>query len=785
MRIRTILMASLLAAVLAFLFVGRAGAHSILVSSNPPSGAKLAVAPTTVQMTFSEGVEPAFSSFIVIDRTRKHFEAGAATIDRVGGVATVPLQPNLAPGDYVVQWKVVSVVDGHLTRGSFAFNIQAAPGAPTSLPAPPITGTTGTPPAPEPTVDAGSFLPPSDQGSGGESAAPGVLDVAVRWLGTLLAAFLAGGAFFRLLIMPGALALLPAGPADRAAARNRLDTRFLYAGVIAAVLLLLALGAELVLQAVRATETDVFAVFGQQGVLSAVLASSFGVSLEVRAIAVFVALLLLVVALLTRNFGSWLWALLVLLGAAYFWAQVGSAHATALSEEPTAGILQALAPASNLLHLLATAAWIGGILYFVVILLPVLRGLADNSRGALLRETITRFSQMALVTVPLVALSGTVIYLAEQPSVESTLNTGYGREVLIKVGLLFVLMIPASYNLRKVGPGLVRLRDKAGPALQALAAGFRRSIRWEALLVSVVLVFSALLTLSAPATDPSAYAVNAPTPVALTSPAAGTPLSTPTKQVAEATATSAPPSTLTLTQTVRGVDVTLTITHSIVEDELHVKLRGPKGPIVACGPTPGPDDDCALSVKLTLTELTDNSSQTVDALDDGQGGFAVPAGPYLPFDDTWQVVATVRRYNQPEDVRAAYRYVLNGSTMTGKVSDYVNVDVATDPSPPRSGQMQLIFHLTDNNGQPVNDATIAVQGIMPTHGHITEVQQMANSAGTYTANLLMPMSGGWTVELTISRPGHDTVVSEVSLDLATSDYDLTPYPSPNAPTSAP
>ena len=334
MRIRTILLASLLAAVVAFLFVGRAGAHSILVSSNPPSGAKLPVAPTTVQMTFSEGVEPAFSSFVVIDRTRKHFEAGAPTIDRISGMATVPLQPNLAPGDYVVQWKVVSVVDGHLTRGSFAFNIQAAPGAPTSLPTTPIAGTTGTPPAPEPTVDTGSFLPPSDQGTG-ESTAPGVLDVVVRWLGILLAAFLAGGAFFRLLIMPGALSLLPEGPTDRAATRNRLDTRFLYAGLISTVLLLLALGAELVLQAVRATETDLFAVFSQQGILSAVLASSFGVSLEMRALTVSLVLLLLVAALLTRNFGRWLWALLALAGAAYFWAQTGSAHATALSEEPT------------------------------------------------------------------------------------------------------------------------------------------------------------------------------------------------------------------------------------------------------------------------------------------------------------------------------------------------------------------------------------------------------------------------------------------------------------------
>src|SRR5437763_7461164 len=127
MRIRTILVACLLAASLVFLLAGGAQAHSLLVKSDPPSGAKLATAPASVQMTFSEGAEPAFSSFAVIDRTRKHFEAGTPpTIDRVKGLVTVPLQPNLAAGNYVVQWKVVSVVDGHLTRGSFAFNVLGA-----------------------------------------------------------------------------------------------------------------------------------------------------------------------------------------------------------------------------------------------------------------------------------------------------------------------------------------------------------------------------------------------------------------------------------------------------------------------------------------------------------------------------------------------------------------------------------------------------------------------------------------------------------------------------------
>ena len=461
-----------------------------------------------------------------------------------------------------------------------------------------------------------------------------------------------------------------------------------------------------------------------------------------------------------------------------------------------------LAPYANLVHLLSTAIWIGGIFYFVVVLLPVLRGVIPKSRSTVLRESITRFSQIALVTVPVVALSGTIIYLAEQPSVESTLDTGYGREVLIKVGLLALLMIPAAYNLRRVGPGLVRLRDMIGPAFQALARGFRRSVRVEALMVSTVLVFSALLTLSAPATDPSAYTSEGLQAAALATPAAVVALppdASPTPEIAqapEATPTDAPPSTLTLTQTVRGVQVALNVVHTAVEDDLTVALRDAQGIITACGPTPEPNADCALTVKLTLTELDDNTSNTAEApyAPNGGGGangglgsevFAVPEGPYMPLDGSWQIVVAVRRYNQPDDIKAAFRYELDGASMTGKVSDYVNVEASTNPDPPQSGPVDLTFHLTDNNGQPVNDATVTVQGIMPAHGHVTELKKMDNANGTYTTNLLMPMSGGWSVELSIARPGHDTVAAEVALDLASSGYDLTPYPSPNSTPAGP
>jgi copper transport protein len=813
-RIRTIraaLVVSLLAASLLFLQAGIAQAHSVLVSSNPPSGANLAGPPAAVQMIFSEGVEPAFSSFSVIDRTRKSFAAGQPTIDRVKGLVTIPMQPNLPAGAYIVQWKVVSVVDGHLTRGSFAFNVQPQPGAPSTPTSPGSVGSTGTTsgtpapaPSPVPTVEA---LPSTtNTGTSGESASPSVLDVAVRWLDTLLAACLVGGAVFNLFIVPGATASLQEGQESREGrdeVRARLQLRLVLGSLAAGVLLLLALGAELILQAMRATETDLGSVFAQPDVFGAVLASSFGGSLQLRALTT-LAMILVLLVLLAANLAArragrrtsgglfWLWALIVVLGAGFYWAQTGSAHATALSEQPGAGILQALAPYANLVHLLSTAIWIGGIFYFVVVLLPVLRGVIPKSRSVVLRESITRFSQIALVTVPVVALSGAIIYLAEQPSVESTLDTGYGREVLVKVGLLAVLMIPAAYNLRRVGPGLVRLRDMIGPAFQALARGFRRSVRIEALMVSTVLVFSALLTLSAPATDPSAYknegaqAAGLPSPTAVAQlPAISSP--TPAAiQAPEATPTDWPPSTLTLTQTVRGVQVALNVVHSAVDDKLNVTLKDSRGVITACGPTPTPNADCALWVKLTLTELDDNASNTVEApytptVSGGQSAvvFAVPEGPYMPLDGSWQIVVAVRRYNQPDDIKAAFRYELDGASMTGKVSDYVNVDASTNPDPPKSGPVDLIFHLTDNNGQPVNDATVMVQGIMPAHGHVTELKKMDNSNGTYTANLLMPMSGGWSVELSIARPGHDTVSAEVALDLASSGYDLTPYPSPN------
>lgn len=785
MILRILRRASLLSLVLAFLLPQAALAHSRLTRSTPTAGAQLGASPPALVLVFSEGAQLQFSSFVVLDRARKHYETAQAPIlEAAQGQVTVPLQPNLPAGAYTVQWKVVSAVDGHLTRGSFIFTMLG----PTVTP-PVGAGATAPPsalgsPVPAPPTPTAAALPPvTGDPPPPETTAPGLLDIVVRGLGFALAAVPIGGSVFSLWVVPRGLASLSGLGADR----ERFARRFARGALISSGVLLLTLGLEVLLEGARVTDSTPLAVLGQPTVLGGVLAGNLGFYLLVRLALTAGGAALLLAALRTRRLGRPLWLALAGLGLAYFGAETASGHAAALSQNAGGGLLQAIVPYVNVVHLLATAVWIGGIFYFVGVLLPLANGGALDSRRTVLRDTIARFSPLALGCVIVLVISGSLNYLAEQPSVASTLATEYGRAVIAKVVLLAVLAIPAAYNLRRVGPGLGPGRGAKAVAATPLIRRFGRAVRLEAALLGAVLIAAAVLTLSAPATDPANVAADAgATPLPATSPTLTAALS-PTTSMRAPTAVAVQPTlpttalstTLTLSQTVQGVDVALTTIHAATDD-LIVGLRAASGPIPACAATPSAGADCTLSVKVTITEIDDNTSDTEVAAPLPGGGYAVPTGPYLALDGNWQIVVAVRRYNQPEDVEVAFRYVVNGPAMAGKIGDYVHVRVQTDPSPPRSGPVQLRFHLTDEQGRPVNDATVQMQGIMAAHGHVSELVPLHSvGGGDYTGALLLQMSGGWGLDLTIQRAGRDPTVAEVGLDVDKSDYDLTPYPSPN------
>ena len=96
-----------------------AHAHAFLDHAEPRVGSTVPSAPREVVLTFSESLEPAFSSVEVSDASGHSVGQGkprvSATTMRVG------IKP-LPPGTYRVRWHVLSA-DTHTTEGNFTFQV--------------------------------------------------------------------------------------------------------------------------------------------------------------------------------------------------------------------------------------------------------------------------------------------------------------------------------------------------------------------------------------------------------------------------------------------------------------------------------------------------------------------------------------------------------------------------------------------------------------------------------------------------------------------------------------
>jgi methionine-rich copper-binding protein CopC len=93
-------------------------AHAHLDRASPPVGGTVRTAPREVTLSFSQKLEPSFSSAEVHDAAGARVDQGA----RVSGTQIhVSVKP-LPPGTYKVRWHVLSV-DTHKTEGSFSFRV--------------------------------------------------------------------------------------------------------------------------------------------------------------------------------------------------------------------------------------------------------------------------------------------------------------------------------------------------------------------------------------------------------------------------------------------------------------------------------------------------------------------------------------------------------------------------------------------------------------------------------------------------------------------------------------
>jgi len=115
--------ARLAAALIASLVPATALPHAFLDHAVPPVGGTVATAPREIRIFFSEAVEPAFSAVTLAITNGKPVAVGKAAVDPGDPRQLVLPVPPLGPGDYEVNWHVVSV-DAHRTEGHYGFTVR-------------------------------------------------------------------------------------------------------------------------------------------------------------------------------------------------------------------------------------------------------------------------------------------------------------------------------------------------------------------------------------------------------------------------------------------------------------------------------------------------------------------------------------------------------------------------------------------------------------------------------------------------------------------------------------
>jgi methionine-rich copper-binding protein CopC len=101
-----------------------AAAHAVLVRSAPASRTTLREPPARVELWFNERLEPAFSGVSVWSAAGAQVDRRDAAVDPGDPKRLSVSLPPMAPGEYVVRFRVLSV-DGHIAEGSFSFRVVA------------------------------------------------------------------------------------------------------------------------------------------------------------------------------------------------------------------------------------------------------------------------------------------------------------------------------------------------------------------------------------------------------------------------------------------------------------------------------------------------------------------------------------------------------------------------------------------------------------------------------------------------------------------------------------
>lgn len=466
-RLKTLL--SLCAAVLACLILpGSALAHAVLESSSPNRGAVLKQSPERVTFEFNEPVEASLGAVRVFDTEANEVQSGE--IQRLGESGTeiaIGLEPDLPDGVYTATYRVVSA-DSHPVSGGLVFTVGTGGGA---------SGKT-----------ISELIALSDVGP--------VTQVAFwfdRWAGYVALAVAVGLlAFLTLLWVP-----LAAGRRTLEARSEDAGRRFKLLLGMAVLTGLIASLLAIPLQGATAAGTDFWSSL-KPDVFREVIDTRYGTVMVLRSLAWLALIPVLLGSVRLFRDPERLGNPLVFLGIAIpaaFLAVTPALAGHASTQHPIW-----LLTISDILHVGSMSVWVGGLVALVLVLPVVTRGLAEVAeRSRVLVDFLLRFSTVALVSVTVIAISGTVQAIVEVNSFPALVDSAFGRAVLIKIVLFAGLIWLGAHNRRRIIPALVERREgREGPGRPGILA--RRNLRIEVVLVTIVLAVTAALVSYPPPT---------------------------------------------------------------------------------------------------------------------------------------------------------------------------------------------------------------------------------------------------------------------------------------------
>ncbi len=101
-------------------------AHAFLKTASPAVGSTLASPPVSVRITFTESVEPSFSSIVVTDAAGHRVDDGKPAHLDGGDTSLLAVGlGTLQPGTYKVAWHAVAT-DTHRTQGTYRFTVASS-----------------------------------------------------------------------------------------------------------------------------------------------------------------------------------------------------------------------------------------------------------------------------------------------------------------------------------------------------------------------------------------------------------------------------------------------------------------------------------------------------------------------------------------------------------------------------------------------------------------------------------------------------------------------------------